>query len=83
MLPLYSWILNQNYKNIFSDCNCNQAGSENDVCDGNTGECSCKTGFTGNKCDKCYPGYFGFPNCISKYLLFSIYICIDLLSLIF
>ena len=26
-------------------------------------KCTCKSGYTGDKCDKCTSGYYGFPNC--------------------
>lgn len=27
------------------------------------GRCSCREGYTGDKCNKCAPGYYGFPRC--------------------
>ena len=47
-----------------SECNCNQEGSENTMCDVNTGKCPCKTALiVGDQCDACAVGNFNFPNC--------------------
>ena len=35
--------------------------------------CGCKSNIIGDKCDKCIDGFFGFPNCQSKWFLFSIF----------
>uniref|UniRef100_A0A4X2L7R5 Laminin subunit alpha-1 n=1 Tax=Vombatus ursinus TaxID=29139 RepID=A0A4X2L7R5_VOMUR len=55
-------------------CNCDPLGSLSSVCvkddrqsdwlNGNwPGQCQCKEGYTGEKCDRCQFGYKGFPNC--------------------
>ena len=49
---------------LITACNCNNLGSVNLSCSSN-GVCSCKHGFTGNKCNECASGYFGFPACQS------------------
>ena len=59
---------------LFLECKCNENGSDLLEC-GNNGECVCKDGFRGKKCDQCKPNitgescdkcktlYFGYPNC--------------------
>ena len=60
---------------LFSECKCNPDGSTTLEC-GAMGECTCKNGFSGNKCDtcaagfdndnkceSCAKGYYNYPNC--------------------
>ena len=52
---------------IYVECNCDTDGSSSQVCDSTSGKCSCKSELiVGDKCDKCKPGYFGFPDCKGK-----------------
>ncbi|KAM6103707.1 LOW QUALITY PROTEIN: laminin subunit alpha-3 [Theristicus caerulescens] len=44
-------------------CQCHGAGVLGDDCDGNTGQCRCRTGFQGFSCDTCAVGYFHYPSC--------------------
>ncbi|XP_067207512.1 agrin-like isoform X4 [Linepithema humile] len=44
-----------------SFCNCNRLGSVSDTCNPETGQCECKPGVGGLKCDRCMPGYWGLP----------------------
>ncbi|XP_069813854.1 laminin subunit alpha-1 isoform X1 [Dendropsophus ebraccatus] len=54
-------------------CECDPFGSVSPVCvvDDNhakpgvlPGQCQCKVGYTGTKCDQCQFGYKGYPNCV-------------------
>nr|XP_050849942.1 agrin-like isoform X3 [Vespula vulgaris] len=44
-----------------SSCNCNRLGSVSDTCNPETGQCECRPGVGGLKCDRCMPGYWGLP----------------------
>ncbi|XP_044018032.1 agrin-like isoform X3 [Aphidius gifuensis] len=44
-----------------SVCNCNRLGSASDTCNPETGQCECRPGVGGLKCDRCMPGYWGLP----------------------
>ena len=46
----------------FIECNCDRDGSKNENCD-DGGKCSCKPKISGDKCNKCAKGFFGFPRC--------------------
>lgn len=45
------------------DCNCDLQGTLAEVCEKSTGQCLCKEGFGGPRCDKCLPGYYNYPDC--------------------
>ena len=72
-------------QSCFSDCKCNPNGSTSMSCD-NKGDCTCKSGFTGNKCDECIAGLggdncnecalgsFSYPDCQGNYFnIFELY----------
>uniref|UniRef100_A0A663MDS5 Laminin subunit alpha 3 n=1 Tax=Athene cunicularia TaxID=194338 RepID=A0A663MDS5_ATHCN len=44
-------------------CQCHGAGVLGGDCDGNSGQCRCRTGFHGFSCDTCAAGYFHYPLC--------------------
>jgi len=43
-------------------CDCDELGSTSIDCNRN-GQCSCKQGYSGLKCDTCAEDYYGFPDC--------------------
>lgn len=42
------------------ECNCDALGSLNTTCNVVTGQCQCKPGVTGRRCDQCEVQHFGF-----------------------
>ena len=46
-----------------SVCSCDPAGTEDEICDKAVGSCLCKQNFTGERCDRCEAGFYGFPDC--------------------
>lgn len=60
----FSWksFIQFGYGNITIDCppcECNTNGSSDTFCDTDNGQCSCKMGVEGLKCDICMDSYFG------------------------
>ncbi|CAF4973626.1 unnamed protein product, partial [Rotaria socialis] len=55
----------------FLACNCHPVGSRGKVCNQTTGQCPCKEGVSGLRCDRCMKGYQQTKSpiapCISKY----------------
>ncbi|XP_066443017.1 laminin subunit alpha-5 [Eleutherodactylus coqui] len=48
------------------ECDCSETGLQNITqpgCDIQTGQCTCKPNIMGRRCEKCAPGYYGYPNC--------------------
>ncbi|XP_070700517.1 laminin subunit alpha-3-like [Pempheris klunzingeri] len=43
-------------------CICDYRGTAHGVCDA-SGQCLCRHGVEGERCDRCRPGYHSFPNC--------------------
>ena len=64
MGQIFFLIFLQNLKSTELDCQCNAFGSTNKSCDQIDGQCYCKTGYEGIKCDKCAPGSHAFENSI-------------------
>ncbi|KIH63236.1 laminin EGF-like protein [Ancylostoma duodenale] len=40
-------------------CECDPVGSDGEACDLHSGQCVCKPGVTGLKCDQCQPNHYG------------------------
>lgn len=49
---------------LYTDCNCDLQGTLAEVCEKSTGQCLCKEGYGGPRCDKCLPGYYNYPDCV-------------------
>ncbi|XP_058499965.1 agrin isoform X8 [Solea solea] len=49
-----------------STCQCNVYGSYKGTCDPATGQCSCKPGVGGQKCDRCEPGFWNFRGIVTE-----------------
>ena len=56
-----------NFLNTTLPCECDLQGSLQHSCAEFGGQCACKSNVIGRKCNKCRTGYYGFPNCRSKY----------------
>ncbi|XP_034550802.1 laminin subunit alpha-5 [Notolabrus celidotus] len=46
-------------------CNCSRPGvvTPDTSCDTESGQCRCKNNVVGRQCDRCAPGFYGYPNC--------------------
>ncbi|XP_055078833.1 agrin isoform X2 [Periophthalmus magnuspinnatus] len=49
-----------------STCQCNVYGSYQGTCDPASGQCSCKPGVGGLKCDRCEPGFWNFRGIVTE-----------------
>ncbi|XP_035243973.1 agrin-like isoform X3 [Anguilla anguilla] len=49
-----------------STCKCNPYGSYGGACDPTSGQCSCKPGVGGQKCDRCEPGFWNFRGIVTE-----------------
>ncbi|XP_038145818.1 agrin isoform X3 [Cyprinodon tularosa] len=49
-----------------STCQCNVHGSYKGTCDPTSGQCSCKPGAGGQKCDRCEPGFWNFRAIVTE-----------------
>ncbi|XP_063662261.1 agrin isoform X9 [Pan troglodytes] len=48
-----------------SACQCNPHGSYGGTCDPATGQCSCRPGVGGLRCDRCEPGFWNFRGIVT------------------
>ena len=55
------------------ECDCDSQGTIQDICVRHNGQCLCRDGFDGKKCEKCGEGFFAFPKCLGRFqmLLYS------------
>ncbi|XP_057411101.1 laminin subunit beta-2 isoform X3 [Balaenoptera acutorostrata] len=44
-------------------CQCSPEGALSGLCEATNGQCPCRTGAFGLRCDRCQRGQWGFPNC--------------------
>uniref|UniRef100_A0A8B9H467 Agrin n=1 Tax=Astyanax mexicanus TaxID=7994 RepID=A0A8B9H467_ASTMX len=49
-----------------SKCHCNHYGSYGGTCDPTSGQCSCKPGVGGLRCDRCEPGFWNFRGIVTE-----------------
>uniref|UniRef100_A0A6I8PQH2 Agrin n=1 Tax=Ornithorhynchus anatinus TaxID=9258 RepID=A0A6I8PQH2_ORNAN len=49
-----------------SSCQCNLYGSYGGVCDPTSGQCSCRPGVGGPRCDRCEPGFWNFRGIVTE-----------------
>ena len=50
-------------------CQCDIDGSLSFDCARFGGQCQCRENIIGRQCSRCEEGYYGFPRCVSKYLI--------------
>ena len=57
---------------FFLDCNCDENGASSTLCS-SSGQCTCKTGYTGQTCSSCSSGYYKSGSyCYGEICLFII-----------
>ncbi|XP_063445068.1 laminin subunit beta-1-like [Mytilus trossulus] len=60
------WMLSEDNPDGCQICDCNLLGTiDNMGCDKQNGACFCKRFVTGQRCDECYPGYWGLSSDVS------------------
>ena len=59
------YICVQNVLN-FQGCDCETQGTIKAICGRHTGQCLCKDGFAGLRCDKCMKDFYAFPECLGN-----------------
>lgn len=46
-----------------TECRCHPEGAISAICNPMSGQCTCRAGLAGRRCDYCLPGWWGFPHC--------------------
>lgn len=65
---------------FWAACECKTIGVVNNACDEN-GQCFCKQGFSGSKCEECSNGYYMFKdNCKSGQIIIKVLICVKVFN---
>ena len=49
------------------ECNCDENGANGQLCDKESGQCSCNPNVVGLKCKTCADEYWAFPDCQGRY----------------
>ena len=62
---LWSWNFTVNPLNLLLACDCDEAGSTSKFCHRASGQCSCRSGISGRRCDRCKAGFYLFPQCLA------------------
>ena len=62
---------NNDFFLLQKECNCHMIGAAGKTCNQSSGQCPCKEGVTGLRCDRCKKGYqqtnSAIVPCISKF----------------
>ena len=59
-----------------AECQCNKGGTTDQICRKDGGNCLCKPFISGESCDRCLDGYYGYPECKEGMNLYEIHLSI-------